>query len=127
MMYSGISKVINIYQFINTLYYYKYIPNSLHFIIGYSIPIIEISIGLLIWSKNLRNIIVSFYIFIIILFIITLFIHYGLYMPEGCGCFGAGKGEIINYKLIGRDFLLIIPGILFISLRNIHLQNKISN
>ncbi|RFB32614.1 MauE/DoxX family redox-associated membrane protein [Priestia megaterium] len=127
MMYSGINKIVNIYQFINTLDYYKHIPSSLHFIIGYSIPIIEILIGLLIWFKNLRNIIVLFYILIIVLFIIILVIHYGSYMPEGCGCFGAGRGETINYILIGRDFLLTIPGILFILFRNIHLQNKIIN
>ncbi|WP_425288056.1 MauE/DoxX family redox-associated membrane protein [Priestia aryabhattai] len=113
MLYSGFKKVIDIYQFINTLGYYYRIPTQFHILIGYSIPIFEVLIGALIWVKSLRNIILFFYEALIIIFIVILVLHYGAYMPYGCGCFGKSKAETINYLLILRDFSFFIPSLLY--------------
>ncbi|WP_430031748.1 MauE/DoxX family redox-associated membrane protein [Priestia aryabhattai] len=113
MLYSGITKIINIYQFINTLSYYDYIPHNLYFFIGYTIPIVEVLIGILIWLRPLRKKVIISYGILIILFIILLIVHYGSYMPYGCGCFGQNKPETINYLIIIRDGICILPVIIY--------------
>ncbi|MGZ0879993.1 MauE/DoxX family redox-associated membrane protein [Priestia megaterium] len=118
MLYSGITKIINVYQFINTLNYYKYLPDHLHIFIGYSIPLIEVLIGLLIWFKPIRSKIITSYSILIILFIGLLIIHYGSYMPYGCGCFGKNKPETINYVIIIRDGMCILPVAVYKVLNN---------
>ncbi|WP_433574052.1 MauE/DoxX family redox-associated membrane protein [Priestia flexa] len=113
MLYSGITKFVDVFQFINTLSYYKYIPNQLHVIIGYIVPILEVLIGLLIWHRPLRNYMLFTYKILIFSFILLLIIHYGSYMPYGCGCLGTNDAETIDYLIILRDGICIIPAYIY--------------
>ncbi|QDQ00447.1 hypothetical protein FOH38_07990 [Lysinibacillus fusiformis] len=109
MIYSGFSKVINIYEFINNLYYYKHIPESLFLIIGYGIPIIEIFIGVAIWVPNVRSKIIIGYQLLIGSFMVLFIVHFGSFMPQGCGCFGSSQGETISFLTILRESLFFLP------------------
>lgn len=122
MIYSGFTKVIDIYQFINNLSYYKYIPESFQVVIGIGVPIIEILIGIGILNKHFRDKAVDCYLSTIIIFICVLLLHYGSYMPQGCGCFGVSKGETINYLMILRDLLFLIPCLLYKFLNNLRIR-----
>ncbi|WP_144626724.1 MauE/DoxX family redox-associated membrane protein [Bacillus altitudinis] len=113
MLYSGFIKVINIYDFINTLYSYKYIPQQLHIIIGLCVPISEILIGLLIWYSPIRNKIIICYTILIMTFVVLLTIHYGSYMPNGCGCLGKSKSTTVNIFSILIDLSLILPAYMY--------------
>lgn len=59
MLYSGFSKALDIYGFIEELKYYHRIPIRLHIFIGFSIPLIEIIIGILVWIPSLRVYIIT--------------------------------------------------------------------
>lgn len=122
MIYSGFSKVINIYEFINNLYYYKYIPESLHLLIGYSIPIIEIFIGVSIWVPNVRSKVITGYQLLIGSFMLLFIVHYGSYMPQGCGCFGGSQGETISIITMLRESLFFLPAWIYLFL--VRFENK---
>lgn len=109
MIYSGFSKVINIYEFVNNLYNYKFIPESLFLIIGYSIPIIEIFIGVAIWVPSVQRKIIIGYQFLIGSFMVLFIVHFGSFMPQGCGCFGSSQGETISFLTILREGLFFLP------------------
>lgn len=116
MLYSGLSKIFNIYGFIENLNYYKYIPSQFYRFIGFAVPLFEVLIGILIWFPYLRTLIMNIYQILITTFIILLIVHFGNYMPFGCGCFGIGNSETITFSTIFRDILLILPAWLYFSL-----------
>jgi Methylamine utilisation protein MauE len=116
MLYSGFSKALDIYGFIEELKYYHHIPTRLHILIGFSIPLIEIIIGILVWIPSLRVYIITAYQVLIGIFIIFLMLHIGEYMPLGCGCFGKGNEETISYYTILRDTSFLLPAWIYLYL-----------
>lgn len=117
MIYSGFTKVYDVFDFVESLRDYEYIPSTLHPYIGFSVPLIELIIGGCIWFVPFQRVAVYAYQGLIGLFVFVLLLHFGKYMPMGCGCFGSGNAETITIYTIVRDLLLFIPSWIFLIIK----------
>lgn len=122
MIYSAFTKVSDMELFLEIITYYKYIPDSLHFIVGYTVPAIELLIGIGIWLIPRQT--VWIYQVLILVFFIFLLLNLGVYLPKGCGCFGKKDFEKVTWLFLVRDFMFFIPAWIYLLIKK-HLNREV--
>lgn len=110
-LFSGIIKFIDLNAFEIALGKFKLLSESQHYILVYAIPIAELLLGLFL-LLNIKTYITSQ----IITFMVALFtavIIAKIYEGEeiSCGCFGNLTEDVIDYKTVLRNLILIMIGI----------------
>ena len=110
-LYSGIIKFIDLDAFAIALGKFKLLSESQHYILVYTIPIAEILLGLLLILNIKTHMTSQIITFMVALF--TAVIIAKIYEGEeiSCGCFGNLTEDVIDYKTVLRNFILIMIGI----------------
>ncbi|MFA3783936.1 MauE/DoxX family redox-associated membrane protein [Melioribacteraceae bacterium 4301-Me] len=110
LLFSGVSKVIDINPLIETLKEVK-LPHDLIITIATLPPITEVGLGIMLLLKIKQR--TSIKIIVILFLVFFLFSIYGTLMglEENCGCFGNAIKSEFGWGMVGRNafqFLLSI-------------------
>ncbi len=104
---SGSIKLFTYWEFVQTVYEFKIIPEIFVTEFAFILPIIEYILGVLLILGLFIKKACAALIFLLFLFIIAIAINLWRENLIECGCFGFMMREYIGWKLLFRDFLLI--------------------
>jgi len=108
-IFAGVAKLVDIGLFVNLVQEYRLLHGTLVQIYGYTLPAVEVAIGVLIVLGLLLRLSASISILAIISFIVakSFALYHGLEIP--CGCFGPVGGAALELGTmsLALDFVLL--------------------
>ncbi|MFA3783930.1 MauE/DoxX family redox-associated membrane protein [Melioribacteraceae bacterium 4301-Me] len=117
LLFSGVSKIIDINPLIETLKEVK-LPHDLIITIATLLPITEIGLGIMLLLKIKQR--TSIKITVILFLVFFLFSVYGMVMgiEKDCGCFGNAIKSEFGWGMVGRNTFLLLLSIVVLEREN---------
>lgn len=105
-IFTGVAKLGQLTEFANLVVAYDVLPYSLAQIYGYSLPAIEVAIGVLLISGVFLRVSAAVSILLTISFIIAKSIALSRGMHLTCGCFGE-TAVMLSSQTLAIDFVML--------------------